>query len=136
MKKDIIDRRMESDFSLQTNTDETDNYNFDKQIKNENNLRTIHLSGERFLIREEAPVNSFQTYRPMYSPELPGVYYKGIQYYDLKNIYFINNTGLANLIDLLKSLLEKNVEVQFVNVSDKIKEKIRSLGLDEILICS
>ena len=68
--------------------------------------------------------------------ELSGVFCQGVQYYDLKNIQFINNSGLANLIDLLKSLLRQGVEVQFVNVNEKIKKRIRELGLDHILKCS
>lgn len=68
--------------------------------------------------------------------ELSGVFCQGIQYYDLRNIQFINNAGLANLIDLLKSLLKQGVEVQFVNVNVKIKKRIKELGLDHILKCS
>jgi ABC-type transporter Mla MlaB component len=100
------------------------------------NLKSIHLAGERFIIKDEAPMRSYETYKLIDSPQFPGVYFQGIQYYDLKNVFFINNTGMANLIDLLKSLLQKDVEVQFVNVSDKIKNKIKALGLDHIIICS
>lgn len=103
--------------------------------KTTTNLRSIHMSGDRFIIREEGPLKLYYGYKSM-EKELPGVYFKGVQYYDLKNIYFINNTGIANLIDLLKSLLENNVEVRFVNVSEKIKEKIRAMSLDQILVCS
>ncbi|MES2590694.1 MAG: STAS domain-containing protein [Bacteroidota bacterium] len=63
---------------------------------------------------------------------LSGVYFQGVQYFDLKNVNFINNTGIANLIDLLKSLLEQGVVIKFVNVKDKIKTKFKSLGLDSI----
>jgi hypothetical protein len=101
--------------------------------RNINNMKSIHLAGDKFLIREEAPVNSYQSQFP--APDLPGVYFKGMQYYDLKEVHFLNNTGIANLIELLKSLLENDVEVRFVNVSDKIKNKIKSLELDQILIC-
>jgi ABC-type transporter Mla MlaB component len=105
--------------------------------KTDSNLRSIHLSGNSFIIKEEAPIRSYQAFRLNDSnTELPGVFFHGTQYYDLKNIYFINNTGMANLIDLLESLLEKDVDVQFVNVCDKIKSKIKALGLDQILICS
>ena len=84
------------------------------------NIKNINLSGNQLTI----------------SAELSGVLCQGIQYYDLKNILFINNTGMANLIDLLKSLLKQGVEVRFVNVNEKIKKRIKSLGLDHILICS
>lgn len=67
--------------------------------------------------------------------ELAGVHIQGIHYYDFKNVHFINNTGIASLIDLLKCLLQKGVEIQFVNVSDKIKCKIKSMGLENILHC-
>ena len=83
-------------------------------------IKSINLSGDKLVI----------------TAELSGVFCQGVQYYDLKNISFINNTGIANLIDLLKSLLKQGVEVQFVNVADKIKEKIRSMGLQNILNCS
>jgi ABC-type transporter Mla MlaB component len=109
--------------------------NSDVVGKTINNLKSIHLSSNGFVIKEEAPVNTYQKYQLQQEQELPGVYFKGIQYYDLKNIYFINNAGIADLINLLKSLLEQNVEVQFVNVTTKIKDKIRSMDLDQILIC-
>ena len=82
-------------------------------------IKSINLSGGQLVI----------------TAELSGVFCQGIQYYDLKNILFINNTGMANLIDLLKSLLKQGVEVQFVNVNEKIKEKIKAMGLDNILHC-
>lgn len=105
--------------------------------KTDSNLKSIHLSENTFIIREEAPIRSYGAFRLNDSgTDLPGVYFHGTQYYDLKNIYFINNTGMANLIDLLESLLEKDVDVQFVNVCDKIKNQIKALGLDQILICS
>ena len=64
---------------------------------------------------------------------LSGVYCNGVQYYDLNNILFINNTGLANLISLIKSLLKKGVVVKFVNANKMIKEKIKSFGLDKFI---
>lgn len=92
----------------------------DLRIENKiRNIKSINLSGDEWIITDE----------------LPGVYCQGIQYYDLKNIQFINNTGMAKLIELLKSLLVKGVEVKFVNVNEKIKNKIKSLGLDPILNC-
>jgi hypothetical protein len=84
------------------------------------NIKSINLSGNEWIIIDE----------------LPGVYCEGIQYYDLKNIGYINSMGMASLIELLKSLLEWGIEVQFVNASPAIKNKIKSLGLDHILICT
>jgi len=109
--------------------------NFHVITKTVTSLKSIHLSNDGFIIKEEAPVNTYHKYQLQQDHELPGVYFKGIQYYDLKNIYFISNAGIAELINLLKSLLEQNVEVQFVNVTAKIKDKIRSMDLDQILIC-
>lgn len=68
--------------------------------------------------------------------ELSGVCIDGVHYYDFKNIHFINNTGMAGLIDLLKCLLQKGEKIQFVNVNEKIKNKIKSMGLENILNCS
>ncbi len=68
--------------------------------------------------------------------QLSGVFCKGVQYFDFKNIDFINNSDLANLIDLLKSLLKQGITLQFVNVNKKIKEKIRAMVLENILNCS
>ncbi len=68
--------------------------------------------------------------------ELSGVCIDGIHYYDFKNIHFINNTGMAGLIDLLKCLLQKGEKIQFVNVNEKVKNKIKSMGLENILNCS
>jgi hypothetical protein len=67
---------------------------------------------------------------------LAGVLCNGIQYYDLNNILFINNTGLANLIGLMKSLLKRGIVVKFVNANNRIKEKIRAMGLDKFINCS
>lgn len=91
----------------------------DSDKKIESSVKTINLSGDKILVTDE----------------LPGVYVQGVQYYDLKNIAFINYAGMANLIDFIKALLEKNTEVKFVNVNDKIKSKIKSVGLEHILHC-
>jgi hypothetical protein len=105
--------------------------------KTESNLKSIHLSGNGFVIKEEAPIRSYESLRLADSgTEIPGAYFRGTQYYDLKNIYFISNAGMASLIELLESLIERDVDVQFVNVCDKIKNRIKSLGLEHIIICS
>ncbi|MES2285343.1 MAG: STAS domain-containing protein [Bacteroidota bacterium] len=70
------------------------------------------------------------------SNELAGIYFEGTQYFDFKNVYFINNTGIANLIDLIKTLLRQGVVIKFVNVSEKIKDKFKSMGLEFIFNCS
>lgn len=81
-------------------------------------LSDINLEGGRWISEEK----------------FPGMK-ANIRYYDLKNVLFISNTDIATLIELLKSLLVQGIEVQFLNASDKIKSKIKNLGLDHILIC-
>jgi ABC-type transporter Mla MlaB component len=83
-------------------------------------IKNIQLAGNQLVI----------------TAELSGVFCQGIQYYDLRNILFINNAGMASLIDLLKSLLKQGVDVRFVNVNEKIRKKIKDMGLDHILRCT
>jgi ABC-type transporter Mla MlaB component len=94
--------------------------------KKENNavVKNIIMEGDHFIIHEVHPGEILQLNGESPADKLPGVLIKGVQYYDLKNIGFINNTGMANLIELLKSLLKQGVEVQFVNVNENIKNKI------------
>lgn len=82
-------------------------------------VKTINLSGDEVIVTDN----------------IPSVSIEGVQYYDLNNIGYINYTGMANLIDFLKSLLEQGVEVRFVNVNENIKKKIKSIGLEHILHC-
>ena len=56
--------------------------------------------------------------------------------YDLSNVHSINNTGLAHMIDLMKSSLKNGIEVQFVNVSDKVKAKIKTMGMFQLINCN
>jgi hypothetical protein len=60
---------------------------------------------------------------------------QGFQDYDLGNLHYISNTGLANMIDLFKSALKKGIEVHFLNASEKIRNKIHAMGMDHILNC-
>lgn len=87
--------------------------------KIQSSIKAINFSGDEVVVTDE----------------IPSVYCQGVQYYDLKNIGFINYNGMANLIDFLKSLLEKGIEVKFVNVNEQIKSKIKSIGLEHILNC-
>jgi ABC-type transporter Mla MlaB component len=68
--------------------------------------------------------------------ELSGVLCKGVQYYDFAKIRYINNNGIANLIALMKSLLKQGIQVEFVNVNKKVKEKLKAVGLDSIIKCN
>jgi ABC-type transporter Mla MlaB component len=94
-----------------------------------NNVMSIQLTSDGLVISD-----SFQG-GDQFSKKLPGVYCQGVQYFDLSDVNYINNNGMAVLIELLKCLLEINVEVQFVNVNDNIKNKIRELGLEKIIHC-
>jgi ABC-type transporter Mla MlaB component len=106
----------------------------DPETKISNNVMSIRLSTDGLIIKDEStstnPNEEDQT-----GAKLAGVYCQGVQYYDLKGVHYINNTGMAILIDLLKSLLEMGVEVQFVNVDEKIKAKIKEMGLERIINC-
>lgn len=97
------------------------------------NVMSIRLCADGLTIKESTE-NTEQN-NEYASDQLPGVYCQGVQYYDLNGINFINNAGMAILIDILKSLLEMGVEVQFVNVSEKIKNKIKEAGLENIINC-
>jgi hypothetical protein len=70
--------------------------------------------------------------RKMVKDELPGVFCRGVQYYDLKDIRFITNSRLVSLINHMRALVQQGVEVQFVNVCASIKQKICSLGLNKL----
>ena len=91
------------------------------------NVMSICLTSDGIIIKDEDKEDNED------SKKLAGVYCEGVQYYDLNGIQYINNTGMAILIDLLKNLLEMGVEVQFVNVHESIKKKIRDLGLEKII---
>jgi hypothetical protein len=77
----------------------------------------------------------FQSSKEYPSEELSGVFYGGIQYFDFKNVHFISNTVMAKLIYVLKTLLKEGVEIKLVNVGENIKNKIKSLGLDQLFKC-
>jgi anti-anti-sigma factor len=92
------------------------------------NVMSICLTSDGLVIKDEEREEQDEL-----AAKLSGVYCEGVQYYDLNGITYINNTGMAILIDLLKALLEMKVEVQFVNVHDSIKKKIREMGLENII---
>lgn len=67
---------------------------------------------------------------------LAGVFYKGKQYYDFKDFNFITNAGLARLVEFLRQKMYKGIEVRFINVNERIQEKIKAMGLEHILHCN
>ncbi|MES2567784.1 MAG: STAS domain-containing protein [Bacteroidota bacterium] len=67
---------------------------------------------------------------------LAGVLCQGVQYYDFKNVSFINNNGLASLIRILKSSMKNGIKLKFVNVNKRIQIKIKTMGLDKFINCS
>lgn len=104
-------------------------------------IKNMNVSGELSVKKEVAPMEIrsnelFQSGGDNPIDALSGVCIEGVHYYDFKNIHFINNTGMAGLIDLLKCLLQKGVKVQFINVNERVKNKIKSMGLENILNCS
>jgi anti-anti-sigma regulatory factor len=97
------------------------------------NIMSIRLTPDGLVIKEGGDAKTSSAGHT--KDQLPGVYCQGVMYYDLSNVHYINNTGMAILIDLLKSLLEMDVTVQFVNVDEKIKARIREMGLENIINC-
>jgi ABC-type transporter Mla MlaB component len=67
---------------------------------------------------------------------LAGVFYKGKQYYDFKDFNFITNAGLARLIEFLRHKLRNGVDVRFINVNERIQNKIKEMGLEHVLHCN
>jgi hypothetical protein len=90
---------------------------------------------EHSLGSEMSGLHHFIEDQDIHTEELPGVFCAGVQYYDLRGIDFINNTGLASFVDLLKSLLKQGKELVLVNVHANIKKRIEELGLDHVLKC-
>src|SRR5690349_6340143 len=70
------------------------------------NVMSICLTSVGLVIRDEDRADPLD-----FGIKLSGVYFEGVQYYDLNGVQYINNTGMAILIDLLKALLEMGVEV-------------------------
>ncbi|MDQ3191431.1 MAG: STAS domain-containing protein [Bacteroidota bacterium] len=64
-----------------------------------------------------------------------GVYFNGVMYYDFTNVKFINNSGLADLVDLVKTWMEMGTDVRFIHVNRDIQYKFRETGLDQIINC-
>src|SRR6478609_2196060 len=84
-------------------TNKMENNQLDAEKRINSNVMSIRLGTDGLVIKEETKFN--EELEPGMGM-LSGVYCEGVQYYDLSGISYINNTGMAILIDLLKSLLE------------------------------
>jgi anti-anti-sigma regulatory factor len=65
--------------------------------------------------------------------DLAGAFFQGVYYYDMANVKYINNTGIADLINLVKDWMDQGTEVKFINVRDEIKNEFKRLGLVNII---
>ena len=65
--------------------------------------------------------------------DLAGVYFQGVHYYDMGKIEYINNSGIADLIDLTRDWMEQGIEVRFINVRDEIKKEFQRRDLGHII---
>lgn len=115
----------------------------ESEVENQNDLipfNTINKETELslFYINEQVcdHHNDLQHDHVGKEKALAGVLCQGVQYYDFKNVLFINNNGLASLIRILKSSLKNGIKLKFVNVNKKIKNKIQTMGLDKFINCS
>jgi anti-anti-sigma regulatory factor len=70
-----------------------------------------------------------------HSEVLAGVYYNGIVYYDFTNVHYINNSGVADLIDLVKTWIDMGTEVRFINVNRDIRNRFKDIDIDHVLTC-
>lgn len=66
--------------------------------------------------------------------DLAGANFNGIQYYDLSKVQYINNSGIADLVSIIKIWSKQGNEVKFVNVSEEIKKYIYEMNLEIIFI--
>ncbi len=127
------ERIMESE--LHTGTVENPRVKLSSYLKSIIQANSLMLQKKR-VEKKIRPSELFHLQGMRPEDELSGVYIDGVHYYDLKNIHYINNSGMASLIDLLKCSLREGIKIQFVNVDEKIKEKIKTMGLADILTCS
>ena len=116
--------------------EETPNINSDITPQANNFLPDLSAGTEKKNVLNTTKGSGLTAAHWLMLEQLPGVYCKGVQYFDLYNVRFISHSVLAKLIYLLKSLKEKGVEVEFVNVNERIKEQFKKLGLDHIITCS
>ncbi len=59
----------------------------------------------------------------------------GTSTYDLRNVHYINNTGLAHMIELKRTALKNGIQIYFVNVCDNVRSKIQAMGIIHLFNC-
>ena len=92
--------------------------------------QAIHLAPEESETQIDRAFQRRGSFRP---EELPGIYVGDLCYFDLQDLHYLNNTGIANLIDLLKHLAKQGLEVRFIHVAEPLMCKLKALGLDQIM---
>ncbi len=55
--------------------------------------------------------------------------------YDLRNVHYINNTGLAHMIELKRNALKNGIQIYFINVGDNVRSKIQAMGIIHLFNC-
>ncbi len=134
-----MDITKDNDISINSISDSS------QQVINEH-VEDLHTSKKNYFVLDSFALNEqiqlnkkqeelFESRGEYTSKEIAGLYFQGTQYFDLKDVHFINNTGIANLLDILRSQLEEGIEVKFVNVNTTVKNKFKSLGLECIFNC-
>ena len=67
--------------------------------------------------------------------ELRGGSKNNIIYYDFREISYLSNNDMYNLLLHIKELLFQKKDSRLVNVNSKIKKSITLLGLDKVIVC-
>lgn len=52
---------------------------------------------------------------------------------DLAKLEFIDSTGVGSLIQVIRKLSEKNIDVKVINISSEVFEVLDLLGIPELL---
>ncbi len=68
------------------------------------------------------------------SEAMGSVHFRNTLFYDVGSIDHVNNAGIMDLLDLIKTWSEIGTEVFFVNAKPTLKEKITELNLEKIIL--
>ncbi len=52
---------------------------------------------------------------------------------DMKNVVFIDSTGIGSLLNLIRTLKEQETEYKFININEEIQEIFLIIGLEDLL---